>query len=154
MHKVRGISMTKQNKTMEMINEIQKSNNVKKFIEENKKNFVEASFFDYLNKLLMDKNLRISEVYKQTQLSKTYVYQIFNRKKLPSRNNILQIAIGMGCSLEEIQKLLKLSHVNMLYIRNKRDSIIIFGITKGFSNIDIEILLESFGEDTLGGILK
>lgn len=146
--------MVKKNKTIEMIKEIHKSKNVKRFIEENKENFVEASFFDYLNKLLMDRNLRVSEVYKRTQLSKTYVYQIFNRKKLPSRNNILQLAIGMKCSLEETQKLLKLSQVSMLYVRNKRDSIIIFGITKGLTNTEIEILLESFGEEPLGGIIK
>lgn len=55
----------------------------------------------------------------------TYGYQIFDGKKRPKREKLLQLAFGFPLSLDDTNRLLCAGGVNGLYIRCKRDMICI-----------------------------
>lgn len=79
-----------------------------------------------------------------------YAYQILSGIRTPSRDKLIQLALGMNLELEEVQSVLKYSGNAPLYAHNRRDSIIIFAINKKTTVIDLNILLDSKGENILG----
>lgn len=109
-----------------------------------------SSISEYLEMLINEKGLKKSEVIERANLDKNYAYQIFNGTKTnPSRNKIIMLSFGMGLTLNETRKLLKLCSISDLYIRNPRDSIIIFCLTKGKSIIECNEYLSDFSLEIL-----
>lgn len=107
------------------------------------------SFVDYFFSLPEVNGKDKSEIIKRSGIERTYCYQIFSKRKNPGRDKILELSIGMGLSLKEIQRGLKIANEPILYSRNKRDAIIIFCINEGKSLMDTEELLMEYGEESL-----
>ena len=63
-------------------------------------------------------------------LTHSYVGNIVNHRKTPSRNAILCICLAIGTTIDEVQKLLKYAGHAPLYVRRKRDVIIWGGFMK------------------------
>lgn len=102
------------------------------FLKENAPYLQKKTLYEHLNMLLMQKNLRVSDVVEPSGIEKPYVYQIFSGKKKPSRDKLIAIAFGMGLSVDETDTLLKVAHYKELYVKDKRDLIIKFCILQGF----------------------
>ena len=58
--------------------------------------------------------------------------------------------MAMNLTLEETQDVLKRANMPMLYVRNRRDCIIIFAITKGLTVFACNELLYESNEKILG----
>lgn len=109
-----------------------------------------SSLSEYLELLMNEKRLTKSEVIRKSNLDKNYAYQIFNgNKDKPSRNKMIMLAFGMGLSVLETRKLLKISNSCDLYARNPRDSVIIFCLNKKLSLIDANEMLNDYGFELL-----
>ena len=55
----------------------------------------------------------------------------------------------MELSIEEMQKMLKISEYPILYVKNKRDSIILFGLKKKASLSEVNELLYEMHENII-----
>lgn len=93
--------------------------------------------------------MKKSAVIKNSELNEIYGYQIFSGKRIPSRDRLISIAFGMGLSLDEAQALLKYAGFAPLYPKQKRDSLLIWGISHQFSIYQINDLLYTENENTL-----
>ncbi len=91
--------------------------------------------------LLVDKNMKKSEVIAQSGIEVHYAYQIFSGVKEPSRDKVLMLCFGFRLSVEEVQRLLKITGYPQLYAKNERDNAILFGLTKGLPIVDMNDLL-------------
>ncbi|MCB6760598.1 XRE family transcriptional regulator [Adlercreutzia equolifaciens] len=111
----------------------------------------ERSLADYLHELLMAKDLKRADVYRASGLNSTVVYDAFSGKSRLGRDNAIMMAFGLGCSLREAQRLLKLAGVAELYPKVRRDAIIIWCIARGMSREACDDELWRFGEKTLLG---
>jgi hypothetical protein len=139
-----------ENKTTdELTNQLKEATNIESYIDDNKSEFLSDTVSGVLNKLLIKKDLKKSEVVKGSNLHRSYVYEIFNGDKIPSRDKIIAIAFGMQLALEETQQLLKRCGHRELYSRDRRDSIIMFAINKEKSLIDCNILLSDSTEEII-----
>lgn len=108
------------------------------------------SFHMYLNQLMEAKGYQKQEIIRQSEIPRTYAYQLFQGTKLPGRDKILQLAIAMRLNLEETNRLLKLGNHSILYVRKKRDALIYYAITHQLSLIDANLLLYEHGQEVLG----
>ena len=90
---------------------------------------------EYLDMLLSEKKLQKNEVIARSNLDRNYAYQIFNGR--------------MGLTLEETRKLLKVSSLSDLYIRNPRDSIIMYCLVQKNDLIETNETLSNYGVDIL-----
>ncbi|MBR6701985.1 MAG: XRE family transcriptional regulator [Clostridia bacterium] len=82
---------------------------------------------EYLELLIASKNLKKSDIIVRGNLDKNYAYQLFNGTKTnPSRDKVLMLAFGMGLDYAETSVLLKNAKQPDLYVRDPRDSVIIF----------------------------
>lgn len=138
------------NNTTEFLNEkILNSDNIKKFLENHKDKLDHSKFCNALYSIIEEKDLSIAQALKKSIINNSYGYQIFNGRRIPSRDKVIQLIIGLELSLEQGNKLLKLAEKSPLYVRNVRDAIFIYAINKKISLIDLEDLLIQQGLDSI-----
>ena len=131
-------------KTEQLMDYLKNNTNINDFFNKFKKDFHNKKQIEVMNDLLMDKNLTKTDIVNRTQLSRSYIYKIFNGEKIPTRDKLLQISFAMGANLDETDDLLRLFAHSSLYPKVKRDGIIIFAINKKMSVFDVnELLLEN-----------
>lgn len=136
--------------TEELTNILKSKKSYTEFFREEVGELEFKSMAEYLSMLLTEKGLQKNEVIARSNLDRNYAYQIFNgRKQNPSRDKILMLAIGMGLTLEETRKLLKVSELPDLYVRGPRDSIIMLCIHNGKSLMETNEELSCYGVDIL-----
>ncbi len=105
------------------------------------------SVSEYLNWLLEQKGLRRAKVVTDAELNATFGYQIFMGTKNAGRDKLLQLSFAMGLSVRETNRLLRLGGHSELYVKNRRDAIILFCLNRGYSLRQLEAELYHFGEE-------
>ena len=135
--------------TSELLNEIVNTESLDNFFATN--HVYKYTLADYLAILLEEKNLKQPEVIKQAGLNATYGYEIFTgRKKKPSRDVVVKLALAMHVNLDDANKLLKISDNSELYSKCKRDVILIYAIVHGYDVAQTNDELYRFDEPLLG----
>ncbi len=134
--------------TEELTKEINFAKNVDDYIHKNKRELSDITLSEYLNKMLAKYNMTKSEVFKKAGMSDTnYGYEIFRgEKKNVSRDKLIQICIGFPLSYEEVQMVLRLGKMSILYPRNQRDVCIMFALKNGYDLYKLNELLFEHGE--------
>lgn len=135
--------------TDELMDALNQSSSIEEYINKQQDYMIDSTISDYLNQLLNEKSLKKSAVIKNSELNEIYGYQIFSGKRIPSCDRLISIAFGMGLSLDEAQALLKYAGFAPLYPKQKRDSLLIWGISHQFSIYQINDLLYTENENTL-----
>ena len=64
---------------------------------------------------------------------------------------MLPLAFAMRCTLQETNRMLQAAGVNELYVKNRRDAIIIFCLEHGYGLMKTNEELFRFGEDPIDG---
>ena len=123
--------------------------NIDIYLDDNEENMLDVTLSEYLNQLLVQKDLKLPDVIRESGLVKSYVHQIFNGERRPSRDKLIALAFGMGINVEETQRMLKLGGCSDLYARKKRDALILFNIQHGKSIDETDAELYKRGLDTL-----
>ncbi|MBR6381202.1 MAG: helix-turn-helix transcriptional regulator [Lachnospiraceae bacterium] len=111
--------------------------------------FYEKKLPEYLAELLSQHGLKLSEVVRDSLLSKSYAYQVFAGERVPSRDTLLRIGLAMHLPSEELQMLLRRGGVGPLYPKVRRDAAILFCVGRGLSLDMVESFLEELGETGL-----
>lgn len=119
------------------------------FLSQNKEHFISENFSDMLQVLFQKSGLSKAALAKRAGTSEVYLYQIFSGGRTPSRDRTICLCFGLGATLEETQELLKHSGLAQLYAKDRRDAIIIFGLTHGMDLLEINDKLFSENEETL-----
>lgn len=135
--------------TDNLMNELIQTNNINQYMKENEKYLIDLSLSEHLNQLIKEKQLVKSQVIKQAELHEIYGYQIFSGKRMPSRDKLISLCVGMGLNTEETQATLKIAGFASLYPKNKRDSIILYGIEHSQTICNINQALFDMDDKTL-----
>ena len=135
--------------TCDLQTELISAPDLDRFLAENQDNFYDTTIAVLLMNLFEKTNLSKSALAKRSGISNVYLHQIFSGERHPSRNRILCLCFGLAASLEDSQRLLERGGFAPLHAKNKRDAIIIFGLTHGMSLDDINDRLFSEREETL-----
>ena len=136
--------------TSKIVEELGLCDDFKTFYNENKEYMVSDSLGEMLSRLQTEKSLRKTDVIKRSELSEVYAYQIFSGQRHPERKKLLCLAVGMCLNLEETQTLLKCAGYAPLYVKLPFDSVVMYGICKQLSVIQINEILFDNGIETLG----
>ncbi len=113
---------------------------VMKIMKREKINFPTIS--GVLNEMIGAKNLTVEIVAGRADIDPTTIYRFMNKKRNPSRNALLRIAMGMELSLEETQVLLKSGNCAALSGSRERDIEIMNGIInkKDYDEVNAALL--------------
>jgi hypothetical protein len=113
-------------------------------------NYATISFTSHLEKLFDDSKKKKSEVIRSIDITRSYAYEIFSGQKKPSRDKVIMLCFGLCVDYQEAQRLLSMAKHNPLHPKDKRDSIIIYGLYNQLSFYQINLLLNDFEEVLLG----
>lgn len=109
----------------------------------------EISLPHYAQYLIEEKHLKKSQVIHDAGLNQTFGYQILAGTRRASRDKVIQLAFGLNATLIEAQRLLKHAGLSELYVKNRRDAIIILAIENGLSLHQANDELFRLGEATI-----
>ncbi len=104
---------------------------------------------DYAHELLEDRGLTRAAVIRASGLNATFAYQVFQGERGIGRDHTIMLAFGLGCSLVETQRLLRLAGVSELWCKVRRDAIIIHCVDHGMTRAQCDDELYRLGEPTL-----
>lgn len=136
--------------TNTLLNRLKRQKDFQGFVKDNKEEFINVPLSDHLHKLCESRGLRPSQVIGNAQIERTYGHQIFNGTRIPSRDKLIQIALGLGLTFDEAQDLLKKAGKGMLYAKVERDAACIFGFHHKMSVMEVQDLLEDIKLPLLG----
>lgn len=136
--------------TTELLKELEQCDEFRTFRGANASAFSDRTIADCVNDLVATKGLKKADVIRRSGLSEPYAYQIFSGYRVPERTKLISLAVGMRLSFEEVQTLLKQAGYATLYAKNEFDCVVIFGICKNMSVMDINAMLYEYGLDLLG----
>lgn len=136
--------------TSKIVEELGLCPNFKTFYRENKDYMVMDSLSSLLGRLLEQKGLKKAQVIRNAELSEVYGYQIFSGIRVPERKKLLCLAVGMGLNIDEVQRLLKCAGYPQLYAKLPFDSVVLYGLCKRLSVVQINELLYSYDLEMLG----
>lgn len=115
------------------------------FLSENEARFESVSVKNALNRIFKEKDITKSELAVRSNVSEVYLHQIFSGRRIPTRDKLICLCIGLSASLEETQTLLKSSGYAQLYTKDRRDAIIMYSVING---IDIVTTNNSLKENS------
>lgn len=133
--------------TEDLLQELLDAPNPVKFAAKHK--LAERDAPSYLQQLLDERGLKRSQVVRDAGLNATHGYQIFTGQRGASRDKLLQLALTMGLTLRETNRLLRVGGHNELYCKCRRDAIIIFCINHGEDLRKTDEELYRFKEQTI-----
>lgn len=134
--------------TEDLLKQLKNTANIAEFLDKHNDEFIKETPKSYLNFMLSKKNMSVARIAKESGVGE-YTYKIFNDERKPSRNILIALAVGMSLTLQETQLLLRISKFAILDSRDKRDSIIIFGLMNHLSVFEIDDLLSENGVVTI-----
>jgi len=126
--------------TQELLDGLKNATDIKAFLETYEKDFLSETPVSYLNYMISSKNTSLAKVAKASNVGE-YVYKVFSGERKASRDVLISVSLGLGISFEETQLLLRISKFAILDSRDKRDSIIIYGLINALSVCDTNDLL-------------
>ena len=117
--------------------ELKKTMHIDEFFHKNEESFRNETFIKALTRLYEEQGRSKAEIARASGSSDIYLYQIFAGKRIPSRDRLTCICLGMHLNEENTQYLLRLCGYAPLYARDKRDAVILHGLLHNLSLAEI-----------------
>ncbi len=136
-------------KTTEMLEQLKTAESLNGYLKDNQEQLIDSTISTQLEAALAETGLTKSAVLLRAEINDIYGYQLFAGSRKPSRDKLIALCIGMELTLDRSQQLLKATGFAPLYAKNKRDSILIFGIQNKQSVFEINSALYEHNEKTL-----
>ncbi|MCR5088390.1 MAG: XRE family transcriptional regulator [Oscillospiraceae bacterium] len=106
-------------------------------------------FTETFNRMYQAQGRSKAEIARLSGTSEAYLYQIFSGARVPSRDRLLCICIGMCAEADDTQTLLSQCGYAPLYVRDQRDAIILHGLMHATPLGKVNDMLFEYGEKLL-----
>ena len=136
--------------TEDLLEELQNENcKIDEYLNGNGESFVYDKIKDFWETAIEKSGYSKSNIINKSDFSYCYFYDVINGRKIPGRDKIIRLILTMHLSVDECQEALRISGRSALYPRIKRDAIILFAISNGYSVYQLAELLQNAGEEPL-----
>lgn len=129
--------------------ELMSASDLDRFLSENDASFRDTPLQEALQRVFDEKGLSKAMLAKRSGISEVYLHQLFSGRRFPSRSRLLCVCFGLGATMEETQALLQQARYAPLYSRDRRDAIIIYGLSHAMDLFQINDKLFTENLDTL-----
>lgn len=129
--------------------ELMSTNNLDRFLTENDASFRDVPLQEAIQLIFDEKGMSKAQLAKQSGISEVYLHQLFSGRRFPSRSRLLCLCFGLGATVDEAQSLLQQARHAPLYSRDRRDAIVIFGLSHNMTLGEINDKLYAEDADTL-----
>ena len=115
-------------------------------LQRNEARFCHQTVAEGLTNLYKTRSISKAELARRSEVSLVYLHQVFAGRRMPSRDRLLGLCVGLRTTLDEAQLLLRLAVYAPLCPCNRRDAILIYGIFHQHTLADLREELVKFGE--------
>lgn len=141
-------------KTSLIEDELNKASDIDTFLNQNFNSLDHPSLAAFINNYLIEHNIETNEFVKKATYAgfvRQYVYEIINpdKKIKCSQDKLVGIALILGMTLDEANHMMQYAGINTLYVKNKRDTLLIHAINNKLSVPDTNDLLMSHDKEPL-----
>lgn len=102
--------MSEERLTEDLLTRLLESKSPEEYLEQGET--IDRELPDYLYELLEARGLNRSRLSRISGINSTFLYNIFEGKTKPKRNNTLTLAFALECDLRQTQRLLRLAGVS------------------------------------------
>lgn len=85
-----------------------------------------------INTILDEKGVKRSDLIRKLNYDRNYGYQILNGTRVPTKRQIIEIALCVGITTEQLQQLLKICNREILYVRNLEDAKVMYALEHNY----------------------
>ena len=136
--------------TSTLLSKLFKTRNIGRFMEHYCSQMESQPFSTYLGRLCEQRGVLPAHVIQRSGIERTFGHQLFNGRRTPSRDKVIQLAFGFGMDYDETQALLKNARKSALYPKIRRDAVIIYALLQNLSVIDLQDTLSELSLPVLG----
>ena len=136
--------------TEKIQNKLEGTQSITEFLNENKEQFDLLPIGEYIEMELAKRKIKKQKVINESGISKRYFNQILSGEKTPARRYIIRIFLSLGLDLPDVQWYLKACDYSQLFVKNKRDAIIIYSINNKLPVGECNKMLNKAGLENLG----
>lgn len=140
-------NMPKERLTEDLLARLLQSGSPEEYLDQGET--IDRELSDYLYSLLVANGMNRSQVARTSCINTQFLYNIFEGKSKPRRDNALMLAFALECDLRQAQRLLRLAGVAELWPKVRRDAVIIWCIEHGFTREECDDELYRLGERTI-----
>lgn len=136
-------------RTEELMKLLRTENNIQTYLTVCEAELLDMTVGEWLCRFLEQYSIKKADVIRRSGLNRIYGYQIFADTKTPSRDKLIALIFGFPLPLEDANKVLKIAKVRDFYVRDRRDSILVFGLMNRIAVHELDDLLYEMGEPTI-----
>ena len=136
--------------TGDLLAELSASGDLSKYLSDNRMEIITGEVADLIETIRKTNRISKAELARKAGISEFSLYQLLKGSRKPSRDTLLAMCLGLGCSENQMGDLLKQGGYSPLYVRMKRDTIILYGIMNGWDALKVNDMLYEQGEQALG----
>lgn len=133
---------------LEILNSAQHTDTLETYLDDLAKGH--GSFADYYTALPAVRALSPRTLIARSGIERTYFYQLVNGRRRPGRDKIITLCLAARLDLTATQRGLEIAQAGVLYPKNRRDAILIFAVRNHLNALEVNDLLDQFGETLLG----
>ena len=137
--------------TSTLMKRLFKTKHLDAFLKKNEKYMEVLSFTELLEQRCREKGLVPEQVILHSGLDRTYGHQIFNGTRHPSRDKVLQLALGLEAGVDGAEELLRAAGRSPLYPRFRRDAVLLYCLKEKITVLETQEILDQYGLSLLGG---
>ena len=134
---------------MKILNQVDNDSKIEEYLSELDSSDMPTTFPSYMEKIMEEKHIDKSDLINNSQIERTYGYQILNGRKNAGRNKIIAMCLAAKLNIKETQRALEIAHEGVLYSRDKRDAVIIFAVNHKYNVIKTNQLLKEYNFEEL-----
>jgi len=138
------IEKSKSTKALE--SELISKGSLDNFLKQNESELHAKSVPEFLNEMLIRYDTEKNEVLRRADMAGNYGYQIFDGSRKAGRDKLLQLAFGFPLTMEETNCLLRSAGYAALYVRDSRDTLVLYALHQRFDIRKTNELLYDRGE--------
>ena len=138
--------------TGDLLAELSTSADLTKYLADNRTEIITGEIGSLVENIRQTNKISKAELARKAGISEFYLYQLLNGRRKPSRNTLLAMCLGLGCTEKQTENLLRSGGYSPLYVRFKQDAIVLYGIMHGWDALKVNDMLFEQGEQPLGEI--
>lgn len=85
--------------------------------------------YNILSALMKEKKVTRAELIRRLNVDRNYGYQLLNGTRIPTRENIIRIALLLRLTVDQLQQLLRAAGKSALYVRDIQDAKAYYALT-------------------------
>ena len=133
--------------THTLLERLRAGQSITEFFEENQDAIYDFPLNECLKEYIRQQRFPHAKLVRESGMNRRYFYDILSGKRRPDQNYVLRLLLALRAPIADVQWLLRCARYPQLYIRNRRDAVILYAFEHTLSvkacnemlkNLDLE----------------